>query len=53
MSEGGDSNSRHLAPKKCVLIQGCPEIQKKLEDKGIEVLRDRKSPIRELAGRPA
>lgn len=44
---------RPHAPKKCVLIQGCPEIQKKLEDKGIEVLRDRKSPIRELAGRPA
>ena len=42
-----------LEPKKCVLIQGCPEIQKRLEDKGIEVLRDRKSPIRELAGRPA
>lgn len=32
------TNLLALEPKKCVLIQGCPEIQKKLEEKGIEVL---------------
>lgn len=30
------TNLLALEPKKCVLIQGCPEIQKKLEDKGID-----------------
>ena len=32
------TNLLALEPKKCVLIQGCPGIQKKLEEKGIEVL---------------
>lgn len=32
------TNLLALEPKKCVLIEGCPEIQKKLEDRGIEVI---------------
>lgn len=31
------TNLLALEPKKCVLIDGCPEIQKKLEERGIEV----------------